>query len=228
MSSGPATTLRLTGWLLRKDLLIAARSREVLGLMLLFALLCVVVFAFGFLREGEAAEAQVPGVLWVTLLLTGTVGLLRLLGPEEEAGNLDLMARTLGGTAPLFWSKAALQFLFSGVVTLLLVPAVLVFFDAQLHGGAWVAASLLLGLVGQAVLGTLAAALLVQVRLREALLPLVLYPLLAPLLLAGVQVTALAMGRAPPEVLRGWLDLMLAYDAVVLVLCPWLFARVVD
>lgn len=218
--------LRLSWLLLVKDLRIAARSREVLGLMLLFALLCVVVFAFGFLREGEAAELQVPGVLWVTLLFTGTISLLRLFGPEEEAGNLDLMSRTLAGTAPLFWSKAALQLLFSGIVTVLLVPIVAIFFDARLAGGQWVALALALGLVGQAVLGTLAAALLAQVRLREALLPLVLYPLLAPLVLGGVKVTALALTGAPLPALQGWLQLMLAFDVVVVLLCPWLFARV--
>lgn len=219
--------LRLTWLLLHKDLRIAARSREVLGFMLLFALLCVVVFAFGFLREGRAAEEQVPGVLWVTLLFTGTVGLLRLFAAEEEAGTLDLVARTRAGTGPLFWSKALLQLAFSGIVTAFLLPVVLVFFDARLHGLGWVLTSLALGLVGQAVLGTLSAALLVQVRLREALLPLVLYPLLAPLLLGGVKVTALAMGQAPEDAMFGWLELMVAFDAVVVVLSPWLFGRAI-
>ncbi|MBI5610723.1 MAG: heme exporter protein CcmB [Deltaproteobacteria bacterium] len=222
------TMLRLTWLLLAKDVRIAARSREVLGFMLLFAMLCVVVFAFGFLREGQAAQDQVPGVLWVTLLFTGTVGLLRLFAPEEEAGNLDLVARTLSGTAPLFWSKAALQLLFSGIVTAFLLPIVAVFFDASLHGLEWIALALVLGLIGQAALGTLAAALLAQVRLREALLPLVLYPLLAPLVLGGVKVTALALTRAPYSAFSGWIELMLAFDAVVVVLSPWLFARVTD
>ena len=196
--------------------------------MLLFALLCVVVFAFGFLREGHAAQDQVPGVLWVTLLFTGTVGLLRLFAPEDEAGNLDLVARTRSGTAPLFWSKALLQLLFSGIVTLFLVPIVAVFFDTSLDGLPWIALSLALGLVGQAALGTLAAALLAQVRLREALLPLVLYPLLAPLVLGGVKVTALALTRAPYAAFSGWIELMLAFDLVVVVLSPWLFARVTE
>ncbi len=222
------TMLRLTWLLLAKDVRIAARSREVLGFMLLFALLCVVVFAFGFLREGHAAQDQVPGVLWVTLLFTGTVGLLRLFAPEDEAGNLDLVARTRSGTAPLFWSKALLQLLFSGIVTLFLVPIVAVFFDTSLDGLPWIALSLALGLVGQAALGTLAAALLAQVRLREALLPLVLYPLLAPLVLGGVKVTALALTRAPYAAFSGWIELMLAFDLVVVVLSPWLFARVTE
>lgn len=220
------TGVRLTWLLLRKDLRIAARSREVLGFMLLFSLLCVLVFAFGFVRSGEAAAAQVPGVLWVTLLFTGTVGLLRLFAAEEEAGTLDAVTRTAAGTAPLFWSKALLQLVFSGTVTLFLLPVVLVFFDAPLRGGAVTVAALALGLCGQAVLGTLCAALTLQVRLREVLLPLVLYPLLAPLLIAGVQVTALAQAGAGPEATDGWLWLLFAFDAVAVVVSPWLHARV--
>jgi heme exporter protein CcmB len=222
------TALRLTWLLFRKDVKIAARSREVLGFMLLFALLCVVVFAFGFLREGAAAADYVPGVLWVTLLFSGTVGLLRLFGPEEEGGTLETVQRSIAGSSPLFFSKALLQLAFSGIVTVLLVPVVAIFFDAPVRGGSTVVAALALGLVGQAVLGTLCAALLVQVRLREVLLPLVLYPLLAPVLIAGVKATALAQTGAGDEAVVGWLGLMLAFDVLLLVISPWLHARVVN
>jgi heme exporter protein B len=225
-STARPSTARLTWVLLRKDLRIAARSREVLGFMLLFALLCVIVFAFGFLREGQAAEAEVPGVLWVTLLFSGTVGLLRLFAAEDEGGTLEATLRSARGSLPLFASKTLLQLLFSGIVTALLVPVVVVFFTARLQGLGWVALALALGLLGQALLGTLCAALLVHVRLREVLLPLVLYPLLAPVLIAGVQVTALAQQGATADGLQGWLWLMLGFDVLIGVLAPWLHARV--
>ncbi len=218
--------LRLTWLLLRKDLVVHARTREVPGLMLLFAVLCVVVFAFAFLRSGDIARTYVPGVLWVTLLFSGTVGLLRLFGPEEEGGALELVSRTSAGALPLFLSKVALQFLFSGLVTALVVPLTLVFFATDLVGGATIAAALLLGLVGQAVLGTLCSALMVQVRLREVLLPLVLYPVMAPVLLAGVKVTALALNGGDPAVIAGWLELMVGFDVIFLFLAPWLHGRV--
>jgi heme exporter protein B len=121
-----------------------------------------------------------------------------------------------------------LQLAFSGIVTVLLVPVVAIFFDAPVRGAATVAAALALGLVGQAVLGTLCAALLVQVRLREVLLPLVLYPLLAPVLIAGVKATALAQTGAGDDAVAGWLGLMLAFDVLLLVISPWLHAKVVN
>lgn len=216
--------VRLTWLLLQKDLRLASRSKDVLGVMLLFALLCVVVFAFGFLREGSAAAEQVPGVLWVTLLFTGTVGLLRLFHAEDEGGTFDLAVRTAAGPLPLFWSKVLLQLLFTGLVTGLLLPLTLVFFSASVANLPLVLLTLLLGLVGQAVLGVLCAALLQHVQMREALLPLVLYPLLAPLVLGGVQITARAMtpNSAAPD---DWLTLLLAFDGLIVVLSPWLFGR---
>ncbi|MBM4342867.1 MAG: heme exporter protein CcmB [Deltaproteobacteria bacterium] len=219
------TTLRL-GWaLLRKDLAIAVRTREVAGLLMLFALLCAVVFAFGFLRQGRAAHEQLPGVLWVTLLFTNTLGLLRLFAPDEEAGALPQVVRSIAGPAPLFWSKAALQLCFSALICAFLAPVVALFLDARVAQPQWVALALALGLVGQALCGALCAGLLTQVRLREVLLPLVLYPLTAPLLLGGVQVAALAMDGAQLAEMQGWLMLMVGFDLLAVVLCPWLFGR---
>ncbi|MCO4760692.1 MAG: heme exporter protein CcmB [Myxococcales bacterium] len=217
------TALRLTWLLLKKDLRIAARSREMLGFTLLFAVLCVLVFAFGFLQEGTAAEGYVPGVLWVTLLFSSSVSLLRLFAAEEEGGTLELVSATSAGTVPLFVSKVLVQLLFTGLVTVVVLPMVLLFFNAELRGIGPIAASLLLGLIGQATVGTLCSALLVHVRLREVLLPLVLYPTVAPLLIGGVKVTALALAGA--EGTRDWLTLMLVFDLLFVVASPWLHGR---
>lgn len=218
--------LRLTWLLYRKDLRIAARSRELLGFTLLFAVLCVLIFAFGFLRQGARADEFVPGVLWVTLLFSGTVVLLRLFGPEEEGGALVQVTRTVAGTGPLFFSKAALQLTFAAMTTALVLPVVLIFFDAAPTGLPTVLLALFLGLGGQALVGTLCAALLIDVRLREVMLPLVLYPTVAPLLIGGVKVTALALTDGDPAVIQGWLGVMVVFDLVFVLASPWLHARV--
>ncbi len=217
--------LRLAGVLFAKDLRIAARSREVIGFMVLFAILCVLVFAFGFLREGASADEFVPGVLWVTLLFSGTVGLLRLFGPEEEGGTLELVATSHAGAWPLFLAKAGLQLLFTGIVTAVVLPLTLIFFQATLQGAGALILALVLGLAGTTLVGTLCAGLLIGVRMREVLLPLVLYPTVAPLLIAGVKTTALCLSGAPIEEASTWLLLMAVFDAVFAALAPWLHGR---
>lgn len=218
----------MTWVLLRKDLRIASRAKALLGVTLLFSVLCVLIFAFGFLREGTAPDEVIPGVLWVTLLFSGTVVLLRLFSADEEAGALDLLQSTATGPQPVFFSKAVLHVCFCAIVALLVLPLVMVFFDARPVGLVWVSVALVLGLVGQAVVGTLCAALLIRVQLREVLLPLVLYPTLAPLLIAGVKVTALSLAGGTTDGVLPWLTLMVVFDAVFMLVSPWLHARVME
>ena len=219
------SALQLTWLLLAKDLKLAARSRELLAVTMMFSVLCVLVFSFGFLQSGAAAMRYVPGVLWVTLLFSSSVSLLRLFSAEEESGTLPLVSMTSAGSAPLFWSKAITQLLFTTMVCALVLPLVLLFFDATIRNPGAVAAALTLGLIGQAVLGTLCAALLAQVHLREVLLPLVLYPTLAPLLIAGVKVTALSLSDAQQPAVSSWLTLMMVFDLIFVVASPWLHSR---
>jgi heme exporter protein B len=219
------TGAQLTMVLLRKDLRIAVRTREVLGLMILFAVLCVLVFAFGFLREGADPQEFVPGVLWVTLLFSGTVGLLRLFTAEEEGGTLHLVAASHAGSWPLFVAKAIVQLTFAGVTTFVVLPLTLLFFQADLTGAPILLLALVLGLIGISLVGTLCASLLIGVRMREVLLPLVLYPTVAPLLIAGVKSTALALAGEQLDAAGTWLLLMLVFDLVFLALAPWLHGR---
>ena len=218
----------VTWLLLHKDLRIAARSRALLGVTLLFSVLCVLVFAFGFLREGAASDEVVPGVLWVTLLFSGTVVLLRLFSADEEAGALELLQSTAAGPQPVFFSKAILHVCFCTTVALLVLPLVMVFFDARPVGMGWAGVALALGLLGQSLVGTLCASLLIRVHLREVLLPLVLYPTLAPLLIAGVKTTALSLACGSSDEMLPWLTLMLVFDAVFMLVSPWLHARVME
>lgn len=216
---------RLTWLLLRKDLRITARSRDTFALVLLFAVLCVLLFAFGFLREGAMATDVLPGTLWVTLLFSTTVALLRLFAAEEEGGVLEQVGATAAGSAPLFFSKALMQLIFAGAVTALVLPLVALFYAAPLARMAPVLLALALGLTGQALVGTLIAALMVRIRLRELMLPLVLYPTVAPLLIAGVKVTAIALAGGDPAVISTWLGLMVVFDLVFVLASPWLHAR---
>lgn len=217
--------LRLAAALLRTDLRILGRSRDSLILVILFAVLCVLLFAFGFLREAGLAADVLPGALWVTLLFASTVALLRLFAAEEEAGALDIVLRSRAGAAPLFFAKAATQMIVSSAVVAVILPVSVVFFDASIVGMGPVVAALGLGVVGLGTVGAVVAAAMMRLRLRELLVPLVLYPTVSPLLIAGVKVTAIALGGGDQEAIGAWLGLMGVFDLAFLALAPWIFAR---
>jgi heme exporter protein B len=212
--------------LLRKDLRIELRTREVLYTGTLFTIVLVTLFLFSGFESQAMARAAAPGVLWVSLAFTGTLVFSRTFQREKDERAIAGVVLVPGAIGPLFASKLGANLVLLGLITLLLVPAVLFPFRVEVIAWGPFIASLILGLVGFASLGTVLAAALASLRLREVLLPIVLYPLCIPLLLAGVQVTASAFGTG--AVTGGWLQLMLVFDVLFLIVSRWLFGESVD
>jgi heme exporter protein B len=217
-----------TAWLLfRKDLILERRSREFIFTMLTFSLLTTLVFALSFFIESDVAKSYGPGVLWVVILFGGTLGLQRVFEPERENDCLGGILLSPACPRSLYLSKVFFLILFMVLMELIFVPTVFLFFDLfEGLGAATVAmitAVMLLGTLGFAFVGILFAASLVNMRMREVLLPIVVYPLVTPVLIAGVQSTrALLSGAAPSEVLD-WVVLLGAFDLIYLGICLWLF-----
>ena len=219
------TRLRTLLILLRKDVLVELRSREILFTMGVFALLLVVLFSFAFYTDVERARVYSPGILWITVLFAGTLGLNRLFERETTNGALDILLLCAAGPRTVFVAKALAHLLFTVVMVTLTLPLLVVFFHLEVpHPGA-LFASLLAGMVGFCFVGTLFAAMLVGSRMREVLLPVVVYPLVVPVLIAGVKsASGLLAGDAGVEV-QGWIQFMVGFDILFVVLSTWLFDR---
>ena len=230
-------------WLiLRKDLLTEFRTREVVATMVLFAMLLVVVFyiAFGtdvnvLVKPGNGETRSMvfsrlvgPGILWVTLIFAGTLGVNRVFDRERQNGCLEGLFMSPAGPTSVFLAKAMGLTLFMIVTEIVAVPAAFLFLDLKLvSGGAGLLAlSLFLGTLGFAFMGTLFGAMFAAVRLREVLLPVVVYPLVTPLVVAGIQLSGIAMGVGIAEEQGEWLRIMLGFNLIFAVLPAWLFGRV--
>jgi heme exporter protein CcmB len=209
----------------RKDLVVESRSREVLYTSLLFAISCMLVFAFGLVKEGRVIADAAAAILWITIAFAGTLALNRIFDRERQNETLRALLLAPASRAAIYIGKLA------GVLALLLlveavvVPLVMIMFDAALfrHSG-YMLAFLFLGSVGYAAVGTLFAALLARARSRSALLPVLLYPITVPVIIGGVRGTAaLLQPEAEIAVARAWLTMLLAFDAVFLTLSLWTF-----
>lgn len=212
--------------LLAKDLLLELRTRESFTAVLVFALLVLVTFNFALDLRPEVMEAVGPGVLWVAVVLTGPAALSRAFSEERESGTLEhLLAAPLHRSA-LFASKLASAAVVMATAQLALVPAYVALFDVRLDLPALVPA-LLLGDLGLATVGTLFSAMVAHTRAREVLLPLLLFPIAVPLVIAVVQATALALGSGLAQD-RPWLGLLLAFDAIYLSVGAVVFEYVVE
>jgi heme exporter protein CcmB len=213
--------------IVRKDLKVEFRTREILYTTTLFALLLVVVFAFAFLSDAGKARDYGPGIVWVTVLFATTVGQNRLFDRERE--NDCLWALLLSPAAPstVFLAKATAQIAFALLMQVPTILLILVFFDLRVVDPLAFVGVLALGNVALGLVGTLFAAMLMNARMKEVLLPLVTYPLFVPVVIAGVKVTAVAIGAPIAEEPGVWLQFLAGFDMIFGVVTVALFGRMV-
>jgi len=218
--------LRQIAVVVGKDLLLELRTREVLWTAGLFSVVLVTLFVFSGFETAAIARGAAPGVLWVSLAFVGTLVFTRTFQREKESRVLDGLLLVPGAVDALFVGKLTVNVLLLAALEVVLVPMVVTTFRVEVFAPGAMATALLLGTLGYCALGTVLSASLASVKLREVLLPLVLFPLAIPLFVAGVRAThaaTVAEGGA-----ESWLGLMVAMDALYLVLASWLFRQAVD
>ena len=215
-----------TAWLvLRKDFAIEARSWEVLTTTLFFATTCVLVFAFAFVREGRAVEDAAAGILWVAIAFSGTLALGRTFERERYGETLRALLLAPAPRPALYVGKLLGMLALLGTAELFLVPMVAFLFQAALFSRPLLLAALLAGgTLGFCAVGTLFAAMLVRARSRDVLLPILLYPITIPVIIAGVRGTAALLAATPDEAAATmWIGILAAFDIVFVTLALWTF-----
>lgn len=223
------TSFTRAAWLvLKKDVTVEVRSREIAYTTLFFAISCLLVFAFALVREGKAPEDGAAGILWIAIAFAGTLALGRTFERERQAETLRALLLAPCPRPAIYVGKLA------GIMALLLatecvvVPLVALLFQVPLLAHpVWLAGILATGTLGFAAVGTLFAAMLVRARSRDVLLPVLLYPVTVPVIIAGVRATAALLQPAVDAAVVGfWLALLVTFDAVFVTLALWTFEPV--
>jgi heme exporter protein B len=210
---------------LRKDLRLEWRSKDAANSMLFFALLVVVVFAFAFDPLEEESRLIAGGIAWVALLFSTIVALNQSWARELRNGVLDALRLAPAAPNALFLGKVIANFIFVAAIEVLITPVFVVFYNLRIEGSGWqlvvVAA---LGTWALVVNGTFFAALSIRTRNRELMLPLILFPISLPALLAMVMATTniLTGERVPTD----WMKLLTVYDIVFTVVSLLLFESI--
>ncbi|MBM4265609.1 MAG: cytochrome C biogenesis protein [Deltaproteobacteria bacterium] len=203
--------------IVRKDLAIERRTGEMLSSLLLLALLVVLLFAFSLEPERLRGAEFVAGILWTTLLLAGTLALNRSFVLEREAGAWTALALCPLDRGSIYLGKTIANLIFLLVAAVLLLPLLALFLGTTGIAPSWLLpASIVLGTAGFAAVGTLFSAMASRTRAREVLLPLLSFPILAPLLIAAARTTAAGLVGEPLEHVSAWLVLLGAFDLVFL------------
>ena len=210
-----------------KDLAAEWRSRELLSAMLVFALLVIFIFNFALELDAQAGAAVTAGVLWVTFTFAGTLGLNRSMAVEKDRGCLDgLLLAPVDRTA-IYFGKALSNLVFMLVVAAIVLPLYSILYNTNLFLPGLLGV-ILLGSLGYVAVGTLLSAMTVQARTRDILLPILLFPVVLPLLVAAVKASSGFLQAQPLELILPWLNLLLVYDVIFIAVAFMVFDYVVE
>jgi heme exporter protein B len=215
------STARAAAILLGKELRLEFRTRELLNATVVFAIVVVVLFSFAFNPTPDESRHYGPGLLWIAFLFSGSLMLHPSFAREQSNDTLDALRMAPVSGFAILLGKMLANFIFLSVAEVVLVPVFAVLYNVSLAGivGRLVLV-LVLGSIGIIVTGTVFSAISAHARMRELLLPLLMLPILAPLLIAAVEATS-ALFNTQPYLDQAWVAFLAGFDVVFLT-ASWL------
>jgi heme exporter protein B len=213
--------------ILTKDLLSELRTRDTVASVLVFAVVVIVIFNFAFESEPGGSQLAAAGILWVSFAFVSVLSLNRAFILEKEKGTLQGLMLCPVPRQVIYFGKMLSSLLFMLVVELALLPLFTVFLDLPFLRPQLLLV-VLLATVGMAAVGTLFSAIAVNTRSREVMLPILFFPVVVPVIIAALESTTSALEDNAWGPSLSWMPILLAFDAVFLVLSAWVFDFVLE
>ena len=198
-----------------KDFVTELKTRELLSAMFIFALLVILIFIFSINLSIVKASEVGPGILWVAFLFAGTIGLNRSFMLEKENGCLMGLMLVPADRTTIYFGKLISNLIFLSIMELFILPLFMIFFNIDLlsHLGPLLVV-VFLGTLGFCALGTLLSSLSANLKTREIMLPILLYPLLIPIIIGAVRMTGQILdGRELADMMK-WIGLTASFDII--------------
>ncbi len=211
--------------ILWKDILSELRTRDIVVSVLVFALLVIVIFNFAF--EPERVGLVASGVLWVALTFAGVLGLSRSFILEKDKGCLEGLMLFPVDRSLIYFGKMLGSLIFILVVAVMVLPLFFILFNLPVFKPELILI-VVLATIGFASVGTLFSALAVNTKAREIMLPILFFPIVAPVIIAAVKATELSLTGESWSSLAPWLQVMAAFDIIFLVVSSLVFEFIVE
>jgi heme exporter protein B len=226
-ASGQSNFLKAVSAVVWKDLQAEFRSRELFSAMLVFSLLVILIFNFALELDIKTRQSVTSGVLWATFAFAGTLGLNRSMAIEKDRGCLDGLLLAPVDRSAIYFGKVISNLVFMLIVEAIVLPVYSVLYSTNLFQPGLLMV-ILLGSIGYVAIGTLLAAMTVQTRTRDILLPILLFPVVIPVLLSAVKASAGYLAGVPFEEIRTPISLLIASDVIYIALAFMTFDNVVE
>lgn len=210
-----------------KDLIAELRSKEMISGMLIFSLLVIFIFNFSLELSPSTRASVTAGVIWVTIIFAGTIGLNRSMAVEKDRGCLDgLLLAPVDRTA-IYFGKSIANWIFMLIVAAIILPIYSLLYNINVISPGLILV-ILLGSEGYVAVGTLLASMAVQARTRDILLPILLFPVIIPILIAAVKASNGFLTGIPFAELTNWIYLLIAYDVIFTSVAFMVFDAIVE
>tara|TARA_B100000686_G_scaffold349311_1_gene442403 strand:+ start:3803 stop:4459 length:657 start_codon:yes stop_codon:yes gene_type:complete len=198
-----------------KDVTTELKTGELFSSMFIFAVLVILIFIFSVNLSIVSANEIGPGVLWVAIIFAGTLGLNRSFMIEKEQGCLQGIMLTPADRSTIYFGKLVSNILFLSIMEAFILPVFMIFFNLDiLHRLPGLLFVVALGSFGFCALGTLLSSLAVNLKTREIMLPILLYPLSVPVVIGAVKMTSQLMSGKTLADLGNWIGLISCFDIV--------------
>lgn len=212
--SGFVAQVRAIVW---KDFLTEFKTRELFSSMFVFAVLVILIFIFSVDLSLVNSEEVGPGVLWVAVIFAGTLGLNRSFTLEKENSGLQGLLLAPIDRSAIYFGKMLSNLIFFLVMEAFILPVFMVFFNIDLLSNLGpLLLVLFIGTLGFSALGTLLSSLSSNLKTREIMLPLLLYPLMVPIAIGAVRLTEQVISGGPLGDMMNWVGLILCFDVIYL------------
>jgi heme exporter protein B len=210
-------TLKLIWTLIQKDLRIERKTKELFSSMIIYAAVVLVIFNFAFQSFTGNTESFSGGMLWIAFTFSATLGLSRLFSYEQENGVMQALALIPCDKGIIFIGKCLSMLIWLTLMEWLIVPLFCVLFDVPL----WeqiprLFIVLFLGSLGYVAAGTLLTTITLNTRMKENLLPLILFPITIPLIIASVEATQIIINQSLSASIINWISILIAFDVIIL------------
>jgi len=213
--------------IVQKDVAVELRTKEILSSMFIFALLVIVIFSFAFELRVEDVRQVTPGVLWVTFIFAGTLGLNRSFALEKDRGCLEGLLLCPVDRSAIYFGKVLGNVIFMLIVEAIILPIFSVLFNVSLFQPALILI-IVLGTLGYAGVGTLLSAMAAHTRAREVMLPILLFPIMVPAMIAAVKATGGIVDGQQLSEIAHWVRLLVVFDVIFLAISFMTFDYVVE
>lgn len=210
-----------------KDLSAELRSRELLSAMLVFAMLVILIFNFALKLDAKTRITATSGILWVTFTFAGTLGLNRSMAVEKDRGCLDGLLLAPVDRSSIYFGKLISNLFFMFIVEAIVLPLYSILYNVNLFNPGLLLV-IFLGSVGYIAIGTLLAAMAVQTRTRDVMLPILLFPVVIPVVVAAVEASGGFLQGMPISEMMYWINLLLVYDVIFIAIAFMVFDYVVE